>query len=105
MAGLPRDPHLDSTPALLHQPYDYISARAQELGSDVFETRLMMRKTICMTGREAAQLFYDPLRFQRKHAAPLRLQQSLLGTRGVQTTDGHVHAHRKRMFLELMTPA
>jgi cytochrome P450 len=29
----------------------------------------------------------------------------LLGTRGVQTTDDQVHAHRKRMFLELMTPA
>lgn len=104
MTQLPRDPHVDSTLALLRQPYDYISTRSRELGSDVFETRLMLRKTICMTGREAAQLFYDPHRFQRKHAAPLRLQQSLLGTRGVQTTDDEVHAHRKRMFLELLAP-
>lgn len=105
MAAFPRDPRLDSTLALLQQPYDYISTCSRALGSDVFEARFMMRKTICMTGKEAAQLFYDPERFQRKHAAPLRLQQSLLGTRGVQTTDDQVHAHRKRMFLELMTPA
>lgn len=105
MAELPRDPQLDSTLALLQRPYGYISARSRELGSDVVEARLMLRKTIFMTGKEAAQLFYNPMRFQRKHATPLRLQQSLLGTQGVQTTDDQAHAHRKRMFLHLMTPA
>jgi fatty-acid peroxygenase len=104
MAALPRHPRLDSTLALLRAPYDFISKSCRALGSDVFETRLMLRRTICMSGREAAQLFYDARHFQRRHAAPLRLQQSLLGTAGVQTVDDQVHAHRKQMFLTLMTP-
>lgn len=103
MDHLPRDPRLDSTLDLLRAPYDFISSRCKALGSDVFETRLMLRKTICMTGKDAARLFYDAERFQRKHAAPIRLQQSLLGTRGVQTADDEAHLHRKRMFLALMS--
>ena len=44
----------DSTIALLRDPYRFLSRRAAELGVAVFETRLMLRRTTCMTGAEAA---------------------------------------------------
>jgi fatty-acid peroxygenase len=96
---------MDETLTFLRKPYDFISEGCERRGSDVFETRLMLRPTICMKGREAAAIFYDEERFQRRGAAPLRVQQSLFGHGGVQGLDGQAHHHRKRMFLEIMQPA
>jgi fatty-acid peroxygenase len=101
---IPRDPRFDATRAVLRDPYRYISRRALELGSDLFETRLLLRRTLCMTGREAAEVFYDPERFERHGAAPVALQKTLFGEGGVQGLDGAEHAHRKQLFLALMTP-
>jgi fatty-acid peroxygenase len=96
---------MDETLAFLRKPYDFISEGCERRGSDVFETRLMLRPTICMQGREAAQIFYDEDRFQRRGAAPMRIQQSLLGHGGVQGLDGEAHQRRKRMFLDIMRPS
>jgi fatty-acid peroxygenase len=93
----------DDTLAFARRGYEYISSRCRELGADVFETRLLLRPTICMMGRDAAQLFYDDTRFERAGAAPMRLQKTLLGVGGVQGLDGVRHRHRKAMFLSLMT--
>lgn len=104
MARIPRERTLDASIAFKRDPYGYISRRCRRYGSDVFATRLLLRRTLCMTGPEAARLFYDPERFVRYGAAPEPLQKTLLGTSGVQTLDGAAHRRRKAMFLSLMTP-
>jgi fatty-acid peroxygenase len=103
MARMPRDTSLDATLALAFDPYEYISQRCRRYGSDVFETRLMLHKTICMKGPEAAEVFYDPDRFLRSGAAPDRLTKTLFGEGGVQGLDDEPHRHRKQMFMSLMT--
>lgn len=94
----------DSTLALLRDPYRFVSRRAVELGEDVFETRLLLRRTTCMTGAEAAGVFYDPARFQRAGAAPAPLQKTLFGKGGVQGLDGEHHRQRKAIFLQINHP-
>jgi fatty-acid peroxygenase len=103
MAPMPRDTILDATLALALDPYGYISKGCRRYGSDVFETRLMMHKTICMMGPEAAEVFYDTDRFLRSGAAPDRLTKTLFGEGGVQGLDDDSHRHRKQMFMSLMT--
>jgi fatty-acid peroxygenase len=94
----------DSTMSLLRDPYRFVSERAATTGSDVFEIRLLLRRSICMTGPEAAAVFYDPARFQRAGAAPLRLQHTLFGQGGVQGLDAAPHHDRKQAFLDIVSP-
>ena len=103
MSEIPRERGLDHTLAFKREPYDYISKRCRTLASDVFETRILGRKTLCMRGKSAAELFYDPRYFMRHGAAPEPLQKTLLGTTGVQTLDDAAHRHRKAMFLAMMS--
>ena len=104
MPPIPHDLSLDSTLALLLDPYGFISKRCRRYGADLFQTRLLLRPTICMTGPEAAELFYRQDLFARRGAAPGRIQKTLLGQGGVQGLDGEAHRHRKQMFMSLMTP-
>ena len=104
MPQVPRDNRPDATLALLAAPYRFISKQCRAYGSDLFETRLMLRKTICMTGPEAARLIYDQSRFMRQGAMIGRIQKTLLGKGGVQGLDDEAHRHRKQMFMSLMTP-
>ena len=104
MLEIPRDKNLDSTLALFLDPYEFISKRCRHYDSDIFETRLLLQKTICMTGPEAAELFYQPDRFVRQDATPGRIQKTLFGQGGVQGLDDEAHRHRKHMFMSLMTP-
>ena len=99
---IPGDGRLDSTLSLVRDPYRFISRRCRELDTDLFQTRLQLHRTICMRGRDAAELFYDPGRFQRKGAAPERINKTLFGRGGVQGLDGSEHRHRKALFLGLM---
>jgi fatty-acid peroxygenase len=101
---MPQERVPDSTLALLIEGYEYISNRCRRYGSDVFQTRLLLQPTICLRGRDAAQLFYDTDRFQRSGAAPRRIRKTLFGEGGVQSLDGADHHHRKQMFLSLMAP-
>lgn len=94
----------DDTLSLLARPYGLLSARARHLDADVYDTRLLFQKTTCMTGADAARVFYDPDRFVREGAAPRRLRVTLFGENGVQGLDGQRHAARKRMLMSLMTP-
>jgi len=105
MASIPRDPALDSSLAFLAEPYEFISKRCRRFGADLFETRLLLQRTICMTGPGAAELFSDPDKFTRQRAAPRRVVKTLFGEGGVQGLDGETHRHRKAMFMALMTPA
>lgn len=102
---IPRDPSFDATLPLLRNPYGFIGDRCRRLRTDVFETRLLLEKTICMTGSRAAEVFYDPRRFVRGGAAPRRVRRTLFGEGGVQTLDGEAHRIRKAMFMSMTTPA
>ncbi len=100
---IPRDGSFDATVGLVRDPYRYIARRARELDSDVFETRVILRRTLCMTGVDAARLFYDSARFRRRGGMPAPLRKTLTGEGGVQGLDDSAHVHRKRMFLDLMS--
>ncbi|GAA0603572.1 cytochrome P450 [Virgibacillus siamensis] len=101
--AIPYEKGLDNTLALLKEGYQYIPNRRRRFHSDIFQTRLLGQHVICIGGEEAAELFYDNEKFQRKGAAPRRIQQSLFGKNGVQTMDGAMHKHRKALFMGLMT--
>lgn len=94
---------IDSTLALATDGYQFISKRCQQQHSDIFQTRLLLEKTICLKGAEAASIFYDVDKFSREKAAPKRLQKTLLGEGGVQGLDGDRHQHRKQLFMSLMS--
>lgn len=104
MPRIPRDKSLDATVSLLLDPYGFIGDRCRRHRADLFETRLMLRRTICMTGPAAAEIFYDEARFMRRGAMPERIRKTLLGRAGVQGLDDADHKHRKQMFMSLMTP-
>ncbi|GAB4075165.1 cytochrome P450 [Barrientosiimonas marina] len=101
---IPREQGLDHTITLMSEGYTYIPDRRRQFQSDIFQTRLMGQKVICMGGEEAARIFYDPAKFTRKGALPKRIQQSIFGKNGVQMQDGAQHKHRKEMFMKLMAP-
>jgi hypothetical protein len=46
----------DRTLALLSEGYSFIPERCRRLGTDVFETRIMLTKVVCMTGEEATRM-------------------------------------------------
>ncbi|MFC0002692.1 cytochrome P450 [Micromonospora siamensis] len=101
----PADRSPDSSVAFLREGYRFIGTRCDRYGSDIFTTRLLLAPTICLRGRAAAELFYDPERFVRAGAMPKRAQRTLTGVGGVQGLDGPAHTDRKAMFMSLMTPA
>lgn len=102
MSQIPKDRSLDSTLALAFDGYKFISKRCQRYQSDIFQTRLLLEKTICFKGEGAARIFYDLEKFSRKDAAPERVKKTLLGQGGVQGLDGDAHRQRKQMFMSLM---
>lgn len=64
-----------------------------------------MQNTICLSGQEAARLFYDERYLQRDKAMPRMLKKTLIGEGGVQGLDGEAHRQRKRMFMQLLDSA
>lgn len=105
MNPIPKDPLPDSTLALRRDPYRFISTRCQQFGTDLFEARFMLERTVCLRGREAAALFYTHPRFQRGGVMPGWLEKTLFGRGGVQGLDEAAHRERKQLFLSLTTPA
>jgi fatty-acid peroxygenase len=101
---MPREEGIDHSLSLLREGYMYILNRRHSFNSDIFETRLLGKKAICMGGKEAAEVFYDTEKFKRKNAAPNRVMQTLFGKNGVQALDGQIHKHRKDMFMSIMSP-
>ncbi|MGE5379917.1 MAG: cytochrome P450 [Methylocystaceae bacterium] len=93
---------LDSTIDLIREGYLFIKNRVEQHQSNYFETRLMGQKTVCMSGEEAARLFYNPELFQRQGAIPGRIQKTAFGVGAIQTLDGEEHLHRKRLFTSLL---
>lgn len=103
--SVPQEKSLDSSIALLRDGYRFAQKRRQRHRSDIFTLRLMFQPAVCIGGKEAARIFYDPELFQRRNAIPIRIQKSLMGVGGVQVLDGEAHRHRKAMFMSLMGQA
>ncbi|WP_192894804.1 cytochrome P450 [Neobacillus notoginsengisoli] len=101
---VPKDQSLDNSLALMQEGYEFIRNRCRKYGADLFEARLLGQKVVCMTGEEAARIFYDNEKFQRKGAAPKRVQKTLFGVNAIQTKDGAVHHCRKMLFMSLLSP-
>ena len=103
MRNIPELQGFDHSIKFLTGPYSFISENCKKLQSDIFKTRINLKKTICLTGKEASEFFNSNI-FKRHGAAPEPLRATLFGKRGVQTLDGADHLHRKKLFLSLMTP-
>lgn len=101
---MPQDKALDSSFDLLHEGYAFIQKRCAQFQSDLFRVRLMGMPVICMSGEEAARVFYNNDYFIRKGAVPKRVQKTLMGENGVQTMDDAAHRRRKEMFMSFMSP-
>lgn len=104
MDSIPVKKSLDSTLSLLQSPYQFISTTAQEFDSKIFETRLLLERTICMYGAEAARLFADENLFTRHGAVPEFIRATLLGKGGLQGLDGEAHLRRKELFMSFTNP-
>ncbi|MFZ0390163.1 MAG: cytochrome P450 [Calditrichia bacterium] len=104
MSQFPKDQSPDSTISLLREGYTFTLKRFAGLESDVFETRLMLRKVICTRGEEAARMFYHPDRFTRKKAMPPTALLLLQDKGSVQQLSGAAHRKRKEMFMSMMSP-
>jgi fatty-acid peroxygenase len=101
--SMPKEEGLDHSLAFLREGYEFILHRRKSFQSNIFETTLLGKKTICLGGEKGAELFYDPDKFIRAGAAPNRLVKTLFGEGGVQTLDGEQHRNRKAMFMSIMT--
>ncbi len=100
---IPKNKCLDSTLELLTEGYLFIPDRIRKYNSKLFQTRLVGKKAICMSGMEAAKIFYNQNLFTRKGAVPGRIQDTLFGRNAIQTMDGAAHIHRKLLFLSIMS--
>ncbi len=103
MPQIPCDTKFDSTLTLLSEGYAFISNQCQHHQSDIVQTRLMLRKTFCMQGEQAARIFYGDERFTRRNAMPIAGLILLQDKGSVSLLDGETHRWRKKMFMSLMT--
>lgn len=78
MSQIPQVRTIDSTLLLALNGYQFISQQCDRYQTDIFQTRLLFKPTICFKGEEAAKIFYDPEKFTRKNAAPKRLKKPCL---------------------------
>lgn len=101
--NIKRDKSIDNSLAILHDGYKFIQNKANLYQSDLIETHFLGQKVICMSGKQAAELFYDPELFQRNGALTKRLIK-LFGENAVQTIDGDEHLCRKSLFISLTSP-
>lgn len=104
MPLIPREKSLDSAIALLREGNTFISRRCRESKTDIFQTRLLFKKTFCITGEKAAREFYKEGRFTRNKAIPPSVLRLLQDKGSVATLDDGQHHQRKKMFMSLMAP-
>ena len=101
---VPHDSALDSSLAFRREGYEFIGNRCARLGTDIFATRLLGKRHYCVSGPEAARMFYMPGRFTRKHALPTSTLKLLQDEGSVALLDDEAHRQRKQMMLSLMPP-
>lgn len=95
--------NIESSPMLYFEGYNFIQNRCKRYGTNIFSTRLLGQKVICISGKEAAKVFYNENLFYRKGATPKFVQKTLFGQYGVQGMDGMPHKLRKNMFMSIMS--
>ncbi|MDQ7734223.1 hypothetical protein QT231_16030 [Halomonas sp. SpR1] len=100
---MPEEKGLDHSISLVKEGYNFIINRRVSMQSNVFKTKVLGRSAYCLSGSEAAKLFYDETKFKRAGAAPLPAKKTLFGVGGVQGLDDEAHRHRKAMFMQLWT--
>ncbi|MCK0538412.1 cytochrome P450 [Alcanivorax quisquiliarum] len=105
MSSIPYAPGFDNSLALLAEGYAFIGRRCEQLGSDLFRTRLLMQDVICLRGQDAVALLYGDNRIQRQGGIPHSTLRLLQGPGSVQTLEGTAHHHRKAMFMGMMGEA
>jgi fatty-acid peroxygenase len=99
---VPAEGGFDHTLALLSEGYRFLPDRFERFGADMFTTRLMLRKALCVRGEDAARMFYQPGRFTRRHALPPTTMALLQDFGSVMALDGEAHRKRKAMFMSLV---
>jgi fatty-acid peroxygenase len=104
MTTIPHDSRFDSSLAFAAEGYAFVGNRCRRYGSDIFEARLLGRRTFCVLGEDAARMFYEPNRFTRRGALPKSALHLLQDEGSVATLDGAEHRRRKAMFLSMMSP-
>lgn len=102
--SVPQEPSLDSSLALLRDPYRWIGRRADAHGRDAFVARILGERTVLMRGPDAAAAFYDPRLVTRRGGEPHIVLSVLQGHGSVSVLDEDEHRRRKAMHLSLMTP-
>ena len=85
---MPCDKRIDNSLLLLLEGYPFIQNRCKKYKTDIFETRLLLHKTICMSGVNAAKLFYDDTLFIRRN--------------GVQNLNDRLYNDREEIFMSIM---
>src|SRR5699024_5666488 len=101
-SNMPKDSGFDKTLRVLKEGYEFVMNRDKEMHTNIFETRILGEKTICLTGSELAELFYDNTRFSRSDAAPVRVQKTLFGEVGVHSLECDEQEKRKYMYISLI---
>ena len=104
MPSIPQEANLDRSFAFRLEGYAFVSNRCRRYGSDLFQTRIMLSKAVCMMGAEAAEEFYRPGRFTRRGAMPKASLTLLQDFGSVMLLDDENHRHRKQMFLSIVRP-
>ena len=100
----PRAPGFDNSIAFLAQGYEFMPRRYAALDSDLFATRLMLQRVLCVRGEDAGRMFYQPGRFTRRHALPATTIALLQDFGSVMALDGEAHKKRKAMLMSLFSP-
>ncbi|AKD04659.1 cytochrome P450 [Pontibacter korlensis] len=103
MRKIPKERTIDNTLAVLMDGYPFLTKRMEKFNSKIFKTRLLGEEVICLYGKEAAALMYDNSYFWRQNVIPKRVQNTLMGTNGVQMLDDEQHHHRKALFMSFMS--
>ena len=103
-SAIPEAPGFDNTYALLSEGYRFIGNRCDALNSDIFGTRLMLKRVVCVRGEAAARMFYHPGRFTRRRAIPPTTLALLQDYGSAQVLDGEMHRVRKAMMMNLQSP-
>lgn len=60
-----KDKDIESFFNLSREGYMFIKNRMDQYKTNIFETRLLGKKVICISGGEGAKIFYDQERFKK----------------------------------------
>lgn len=101
---IPKEKGIDHTLDLIKEGYPFIQKRIKKYQSPIVISRVFGKKTIFLSGVEAAKVFYNDKYFKRQGVAPKRVQKTLFGKQAIQGLDGAEHQKRKQLFMSLLAP-